>query len=274
VDLAAPEATSRELAGELQRHPRWASFVRTRLDPEAATGLALTFAGAAVVIGGAAVGVLLFMVRTKSGFAHFDQSAAQFGARHATPSSTHILRLFTQLGGAVVLVPFAVLVAIVEARRTRLAPLVAFLAVTVGGQFLVADVIKWIVDRARPNIDRLTGFSGPSFPSGHATAAAAVFAAFALIFGRRRSEATRSLLAGIAVGLAVMIACSRVMLGVHWLTDAMAGLALGWAWFGLCCIAFGGRLLRFAAPVEVAADAVASKRTRWPSKEPQKLRRG
>jgi hypothetical protein len=37
----------------------------------------------------------------------------------------------------------------------------------------------------------------------------------------------------------------------------LARLALGWAWFAVCSIAFGGRLLRFGAPVEVAARTEA-----------------
>jgi len=37
---------------------------------------------------------------------------------------------------------------------------------------------------------------------------------------------------------------------VHWLSDVVAGLALGWAWFAVCAIAFGGRLLRFGATAE------------------------
>jgi undecaprenyl-diphosphatase len=44
------------------------------------------------------------------------------------------------------------------------------------------------------------------------------------------------------------------MLDVHWLTDVMAGLALGWAWFSVSAIAFGGRLLHFGASVEIVAD--------------------
>ena len=46
------------------------------------------------------------------------------------------------------------------------------------------------------------------------------------------------------------IAATRVLLDVHWLSDVVAGLALGWAWFAVCAIAFGGRLLRFGAPAE------------------------
>ena len=126
-----------------------------------------------MVVGFGAFGLILFMVRTKTGFAHFDVSATRFGAQHATALSTSVLRWFTQLGGAVVLVPLALMVAVVEGRRGRPFSVVAFLTVTVGGQFLVADLIKWGVDRVRPNLDRLTGFGGSSFPSGHATAAAA-----------------------------------------------------------------------------------------------------
>jgi hypothetical protein len=46
---------------------------------------------------------------------------------------------------------------------------------------------------------------------------------------------------------------SRVLLDVHWLTDVIAGLALGWAWFSVCAIAFGGRILRFGVAAEQAA---------------------
>ena len=65
----------------------------------------------------------------------------------------------------------------------------------------------------------------------------------------------RALLAGTAGGIAVAVASSRVLLDVHWLSDVIAGLMLGWAWFALCAIAFGGRRLHFAEPAEQAARA-------------------
>jgi undecaprenyl-diphosphatase len=130
-----------------------------------------------------------------------------------------------------------------------------YLALVLVGQNVVANTVKDLVDRARPAIDPLAGFSGPSFPSGHSTAAAATYAACALVIGRRRTPRVHSILAGTAVAIATAVAASRVLLGVHWFTDVLAGLALGWAWFALCSIAFGGRLLRFGAPVEVAERA-------------------
>ena len=142
--------------------------------------------------------------------------------------------------------------AIIEYARTRTRAVVGFLAVVVIGQLILQNVTKVLVNRDRPDIHRLTGFSGSSFPSGHAVTTAATFAAVALLIGRGRSQRAKALLAGAAAGLAVAVAASRVFLGVHWLTDVIAGLAMGWAWFAISSIAFGGRVLRFGQPVEVA----------------------
>ena len=252
----APRLEPRIIRAEVRKHPRLADAVSSRLDPTASTGLALTSAAAAVVLCCVAFGLVLFMVRTHVGFAYYDLSAARFAAHHANPTSTTVLRYLTQLGGAVVLVPLAVVVFALFGRRHGLIATVAFLTLTVGGQFAVADLTKWIVDRTRPDVDRLTGFSGPSFPSGHATASAACFAAFALLAGIGRSARVQATLASLAVAMATGISCSRVFLGVHWLTDVLGGLALGWTWFALCSIAFGGRLLRFAAPAQEVQKVV------------------
>ena len=253
VELA-PHVPPGTVADEVERHEGLARWLRRRRDPSVITGSLLTAAVVLIVAGLGGLGVLLAMVRSQRGFAGFDISAARFGATHATATSTHVLRLITQLGGAVVLIPLAVVFAAVEVRRQRRAAVAAFLAVAVGGQFLAANLVKTFVDRARPDYARLTGFSGTSFPSGHATAAAAAFAAAALVAGRGRPRWVKAALAGAAVGLAAMVASTRVLLGVHWLTDVLAGLCLGWGWFALSSIAFGGRVMRFGAPVAVAED--------------------
>jgi undecaprenyl-diphosphatase len=43
-----------------------------------------------------------------------------------------------------------------------------------------------------------------------------------------------------------------VLLDLHWVSDVVAGLSLGWGWFALCAIAFGWRMLEFGAPAEAA----------------------
>lgn len=257
-DVGAPQADTAAVAATVRRHVVAARWVRNHVNPDVATGTLLGVIAVVFIVGGGLFGVLLEMVRAHRGFADFDTSATRFAATHANSGSTHVLRIVTQFGGAVLIVPLAVVVGIVEARRLRSRATVMFLALVVGGQFLVADLIKAVVGRTRPHALRLTGFSGPSFPSGHATAAAAVFAAFALLIGRGRSHRTKVVLAALSVGGAVLIASTRVMLGVHWLTDVLAGLCLGWTWFALVSVAFGGRRLRFGAPLETAEAVVDS----------------
>jgi membrane-associated phospholipid phosphatase len=262
----APRVKPEHIRGEVRRHPRAAALVDSRLDPNSTTGLALTAGLILLVAGVVAFGLLVWMIRTNIGFARFDLSAARFAAAHASPASMRVLRDLSVLGGAAFLGPFAAVMCVAVVRRERLPAVACFLALTVGGQFAVVDLIKWIVDRTRPDIDRLTGFSGPSFPSGHAAASAASFAAFALLAGIGRSSRAKAILAGIAVALAVGIASSRVFLGVHWLTDVLAGLAFGWAWFAICSIAFGGRLLRFGAPAEQAQQALRDRPAALPGR--------
>jgi membrane-associated phospholipid phosphatase len=255
-DPGAPRLDGGSVADKVRRHPSAARWLLGHFDPETVTGSLLAAVGLVAIMGAVLIGILIAMVRTQQGFAAFDTSAARFGATHATHASTTILRLITQIGGAALLVPVAAVVAAIEGRRLRSWTPALFLTVVIGGQYLLANLIKAVVGRARPNLLRLTGFSGPSFPSGHATAAAATFAAFALLAGRRRIRGTRIALAAVSIGLAVLVAATRVTLGVHWLTDVIAGLCLGWTWFVVTSIAFGGRRLQFAAPLLVADRSV------------------
>jgi undecaprenyl-diphosphatase len=256
--VVAPRLQGQTIAAEVSRHRALAAMLRARVDPKTATGLVLTVAGAIVIGGAAAVGVLLLMVRRRLGFARWDLGAAQWGARYATDAATAVLRDISLLGGTLGIVTVGVVVGIIEQRRIPNRSALAFLALVIVGQNLLANGTKELVDRTRPALLQLTGFAGSSFPSGHSTAAAATYAAVALLLSRRRGRTARALLAGGAVAVGVGVAASRVLLGVHWLTDVLAGLALGWAWFALCSIAVGGRLMMFAAPA-VAAEQDARK---------------
>lgn len=253
--VEAPAVEAADLVGAEARAGSWATRVHRRLDPAQLTGLALTVALAILALGTLGVGLLLRMVNTDTGFARFDLTFTRFGAEHATGWTTELLRQVSQLGGYQGIILLGLLVAAYEIHRSRRAAVVAFLVVVIGGQYAVAETIKHIVDRTRPDLLNLTGFSGSSFPSGHATAAAATFMAVALLLGRGRRPGTRAALAGIGAGLAALVAATRVLLGVHWFTDVMAGVLLGWAWFALCSIAFGGALLRFGQPAAQAEEA-------------------
>jgi undecaprenyl-diphosphatase len=252
-DPATPAVAPQKIAEEVAAHPGLRRFLRSRVDAATATGLGLTVALAIVLGGVVGVGSLLVMVQHNAGLARYDLSVAHWGANHATSGSTLFLRDVSLLGGTPAMIVITLLVAAVETRRSRWrkGAVVGFLAVVVFGQLILQNVTKLIVDRARPDIHRLTGFSGSSFPSGHATTAAATFAAVALLLGRGRSRRTKALLAAGAAAVAVGVGTTRALLGVHWGTDVLAGLAMGWGWFAISSIAFGGRVLEFGRPVKV-----------------------
>lgn len=240
---------------EVQAHPGLRSMLRARLDPAQVMGGLLAVAVALVLAMAVLVGLVAVMIRTHRGIARFDARAAQWGASHANDAATSFLRAVSLFGGTAWGIVLLVVVVALELRRRSRRSVIAFLVLVVAGQNLIVNLTKVLVGRARPDVDRLTGFSSSSFPSGHAAQSAAMFAALGLVLGRGRSRPVRALLAGIAAAVAVAVATSRVLLGVHWLTDVIAGLAVGWGWFAVVSVAFGGRWLHFAAPVERAVHA-------------------
>ena len=251
--------TAREVGETLGRHPRLRKAAGARLDPTAATGLALTLALGATICGGVLLGLLAYLVRTNELLAGIDNGVARWGARHGSSISTHVLDGVTQFGSIYVVIGLCVVLVVAETIRERTVWVVAFVVAVVGGEELLTTTVKQLVDRTRPAFNPAAATLGPSFPSGHSATAAAFWAAAALLLGRWRNRRARAVLAGLAAAIAVAVASSRVLLDVHWLSDVIAGLALGWAWFAVCGIAFGGRILRFGAGAETAeqiADTV------------------
>jgi undecaprenyl-diphosphatase len=243
---AAAEAVEELAEDEARMHP----WLRARLSPSEATGLALTAALAAIVAGGLIVGVLALLVRGHDQLRSLDRAAADFGHEHATHLSTQLLTWVTDLGDWPLFPLIGVVVVLLELRRAPSRYLIPFVVIVWAGNWAATTLIKDLIDRARPTLNPIAATLGPSFPSGHSSTAASFYAALALVLARRRAARARALLVGGAVAIAVAVASSRVLLDVHWVTDVIAGLALGWAWFAVCAIAFGGRLLRFGAPAE------------------------
>lgn len=246
-------APSSAVAEEVREHTPVRRFVRDRFDAEALAGLALTLAFAALVLCGVIVSILAILVRRNELLSGIDSSAADWSHRNDGEMTRRILEAVTWTASTTGAICIATIAAAAEWLRVRSRWIPVFLVVVTVGDSIATNLVKGVVDRARPALEPAAATLGPSFPSGHSSMAAAMFAAIALLAGRRRSPRARALLAGLAVGLAVAVASSRVLLDLHWASDVVAGLAFGWGWFLLCAAAFGGWLLRLGAPVEQAA---------------------
>ena len=170
-----------------------------------------------------------------------DQPAASFVVAHRQGWLTGVMRLVTDLGAAGVLVPLVLAAGLAwRWRRGTWRPL-ALLAGAVAGAWVVQVAVKQLVERPRPPaalaVSHATGFA---FPSGHATDAAAVYGMLAVLLARSGRGAARVAAWAGAAALIALVGLSRLYLGVHWLSDVVAGAGLGIAW--LLAIFTAGRV--------------------------------
>lgn len=167
-----------------------------------------------------------------------DQRLAEWLRGRATEPLTDVFRAITTLGNFVTLVVVTVIaVAVLWRRRERID------AILVASAFLGAQVLssgmKLGFRRERPFFpDPLATESTFSFPSGHALVSLAVYGSIALVLARRlRRRSDRIVLFGSTGLLVLAIGFSRLYLGVHFLSDVLAGFAAGAAWLALLYLA-------------------------------------
>lgn len=205
---------------------------------------------AVVILGLVFVGGLMFDAFDRgTAFGRFDEAIAKFGAASATSTSTAILDFITSLGGTRIITALTVIVGVGALIRTKSWWPVAYVSAVSIGQALVNNGIKMLVQRERPAISQLADWSGASFPSGHSAAAAATYAGLAFVLVQGQSRRARIAIVSGAVVTAMAIAATRALLGVHWLTDVIAGVAIGWAWFLLVTAVLGRRVSAAFDPV-------------------------
>jgi membrane-associated phospholipid phosphatase len=146
-----------------------------------------------------------------------------------------VAKVVTHLGDPLVVTGLTVLVAVVLwFRRDR--RLALFVVATRLAAIVVDALLKAVVHRPRPALPHpLAHAHGYSFPSGHALGSAAFWGSIALV-GHAKSL-SRPVAIAVAVVVPVLVAATRVLLGVHYVTDVVGGLLLGWA-----CAAVAWRL--------------------------------
>jgi membrane-associated phospholipid phosphatase len=143
----------------------------------------------------------------------------------AHPALVRAAWIVTQFGDEAVLLPVTALVALLLIVRRERRAAVLLLLVTLSGRLLVELQKGWTA-RPRPEAElHLVGTQTWSFPSGHAANATIVALALALLLVRDPRRRLPALIA--AALLAFLVGLSRVMLGVHWPSDVVAGWAFG-----------------------------------------------
>ncbi len=149
-----------------------------------------------------------------------------------------VVKAVTWLGSDGVLWTVVGAAAIVMAlrRRWRLA---IYLLVTGAGALVLDPVLKSLVGRLRPVVAHpIAHGTGNSFPSGHSLGSIVCYGAVLLVFLPAARGRWRTAFITVVVALAALIGISRILLGVHYLSDVVGGWAIGIAWLGLTTLAF------------------------------------
>ena len=202
--------------------------VRLRLSVAAVVALATGLASLCVAVVG--VGGVTEDVTQHNGLARSDLLHLRWFTHQRSDALISISRLLSDIGSVVALGAVAVLAGFLLWRRGLpfLVALVPTLSLGIAGT--CAAISKTLVARSRPPVSlHLVSETNLSLPSGHATDATALYVTLALVVA---IYVLRNPLARVACVLAsgvlaAGVGVSRLVLGVHWPTDILAGWALG-----------------------------------------------
>ena len=196
---------------------------------------------AVVTVAAFVFALLLVLVRLRwAPLESADHSAAAWlnslVAGHAVVVS--VVKAVTWLGSSGVLWTLIGLAVVMLAirRRWRLA---IYLLVTGAGELTLDPVLKDLVGRLRPVVAHPVAYgTGDSFPSGHALGSIVCYGALFLVFLPVTRGIWRRVFTAVIVTLIAAIGISRLLLGVHFLSDVLGAWALGITWLGVTAFAF------------------------------------
>ncbi len=209
---------------------------------------------AALVLAGLAAAAL-WAALADAGPARLDAPALDEALEARSPALTQAAVVLTTLGDTVAMTVLAVLVGAWCWWRGRRSD--AVLAVgAAAGAVLAFQLLKSAFDRQRPPVaDRLVPETTSSLPSGHATVSIVVVGTLVVLAwgGLAGRDRALALVAGAAwVG---GVGATRVYLGVHWVSDVLAGWLAGAAWLAVCVAAWSWWRSRAARPARDAGAA-------------------
>ena len=215
--------------------------------------------GLALVLLAVPFGYLLEQVVNKGPFLTVDKAAANHLHYWVLGSAAlvMVLKIISFLGFPPwfwFLVGGAALYLFVNGRKR----LTFFLLSTTIGSSIINTVVKVLVSRDRPTLaSPVATASGKSFPSGHSMSSIVCYGALLLVFMPLVSKRYRL---ATTIGVATLIFAigfSRMALGVHFISDVLAGWALGLAWLAASAAAFNiFRAERGRQPVEPLKQGV------------------
>lgn len=159
-----------------------------------------------------------------------DHAVLGWMVNHRHPGLTSLAIAVTNMGSPVGVALIAVAAAAVSWWRVGSARPAILILTTLVVAGAVSTLTKLIVGAHRPaQAVQLVVETDPSFPSGHVTGTLALLGALAVVVGHHGGRAVSSAVVALAAAVTMVIALTRLYLGVHWVTDIVGGLLIGTA---------------------------------------------
>jgi membrane-associated phospholipid phosphatase len=216
------------------------AFLRARLSTDGYLGLRLAI-GALLMIGASWLfGSIAEDVATRDAITELDVQVSQWFHSNATKPLTQAMLVFTHIHGTLGISILSLLVGVFMLLKREWYWLLT-LMISVPGGLLLNVALKHIFQRNRPNFDEpLLTLTTYSFPSGHAAGAAVFYGVLAAYLVCKTNRwPWRVVIAVLAALLVALVALSRVYLGVHYLSDVLAGIAESIAWLAFSFTVIG-----------------------------------
>jgi membrane-associated phospholipid phosphatase len=201
-----------------------------------------SIAGLAVLAGaGVGFGLLLMLVRFHWGpLYRADHEMAEWFNGLVAPhhALVTVLQAITDLGGRPILI-WLITIAVIGLLIRRQPRLAVYLIITGVGGLILDPSLKSLVGRLRPVVDLpIASAPGNSFPSGHALGSFVAYGALLLVFLPAMAPRWRKPAIAIVAVLVTLVGLTRIALGVHFVSDVLAGWLLGALWLGVTAYAF------------------------------------
>ncbi|MCX6738957.1 MAG: phosphatase PAP2 family protein [Candidatus Parcubacteria bacterium] len=183
--------------------------------------------------------LLTWLVKTSPALQNFDnQALAYFAQERGSFSNTFFLAV-TFFGDEKTLITATVLLSAVFYFYKKMAYYVLFLGMMIGSSAFVY-ILKDLISRPRPSfIAPVITETSVAFPSGHAALSVVFYGLIAYLFARNtKNTQTQKNIVAVWIFIFILIGSSRLHLGVHFVSDVIAGYATGFFWISLGILLF------------------------------------
>ena len=176
-----------------------------------------------------ALGALIVHVLGDGPLGELDLNVADWFADQRSHTVNNLAQIGAGVADAYTLIPAFVIVTVLLVVVFKRWNEAVFLVTAILMEKAVFVTTTYIVSRDRPPVGQLDGAPPTSsYPSGHVAAAVVFYAGLAIIIAwHARHVLVRALVWTVAIVVPVIVAVSRMILGMHFFSDVVVGAALG-----------------------------------------------